>query len=746
MTISLRRFSPIAVLLFASTRRSALAACFALVLSVALLGVASPAGAVVTTVGSTSVGLQPREAESVFDGHIVGNEAGSWFYFAAPETFADEGGNPVLHKTEMFAIYWDPTDHYHGDWQQLIDQFLHNVGSDSGTLRNVFAVDTQYTDKSNVPAYYHSTYRAAYTDTEKYPTAGCVDPEPLHESKPYKIKAITCLTDLQVREQLQTFIAQHNLPKGMGSIFYLLTPPGVTVCLDSAATHCSDYEESSAESYENSFCSYHAAINPGETSTGDGTTILYAAIPWTAGGLGDGQLNGADERPAYDCQDGGFDPSSHPIEQKEKAKELTKKEEEEFAEKTKAEKQLIVEAELREGPHEQEPNQGECPSIDGFCDRGLADLIIGQIATEQQNVVTDPLLNAWRDASSHELTDECRNFFESGMIEGSVTAGEESFAGTLSNEPIGAGKYYLNTAFNLAGLRLSYPGHGCLGAVSLAPEFTAPNTVNSGETVGFDGMESDIDLNAGVRFSAAGEPEPTYATYAWNFGDGSPEVSGYAPGAPACETPWLSPCAASEFHSYQYGGTYEVTLTVTDVGGHVSKTAQEITVNGPSAPVPTVPSGPGAAGGSTGGTSGGTSGATPGTLAVPNPVAAASVISQSLKSVLRSGLVVRYSVNEQVAGHFDVLLDRATARRLKITGTPAVNLPAGTPPELVIAKAILVTTKGGRSAVRIKFSKRTAARLAHTHKVKLTLRLIVRNASPTSPASTTVLSSFTLSH
>ena len=62
----------------------------------------------------------------------------------------------------------------------------------------------------------------------------------------------------------------------------------------------------------------------------------------------------------------------------------------------------------------------------------------------------------------------------------------------------------------------------------------------------------------------------------------------------------------------------------------------------------------------------------------------------------------------------------------------------------MIAKAILVTTKGGRSAVHIDFSKRTAARLAKVHKVSLMLRLIVRNASSTDPATTTVVSNITL--
>jgi hypothetical protein len=742
VTISLRRFSPIAFLLSASSRRNSLAACFALVLTVALMGSVAPAGAVVTTVEGTSVGLQPRDAETIFDGSLEGNSLGEVKYFPAPQTFANAAGNPVLHKSESFAIYWDPSDRYHGDWQNIIDTFFQNVGSESGSLGNDFAVDAQYTDKSNVPAYYRSTYRAAYTDTADYPVAGCKDPDPLIEYLPFKTKPLTCLTDQQVREHLQSFVAQHNLPKGMGAIYYLLTPPGVAVCLDGAATHCSDYEgASNAPSYKRSFCSYHSDINPGGTTTGDGNTVLYAVIPWTAGGDGDGQLNEFDQKTAYDCQDGGFDPSAS--ETKEHEKQRNAKEIEEYEGESKEEK-LISDKNLElENPHEEEPNQVPCPSTDGYCDAGLADLIIGQIGIEQQNIVTNPLLNAWQDASNNEATDECRNFFGSGKIEGSSSAEPGSLAGTLANQQIGSGKYYLNNAFDLAALKLVYPGVACLAGVSLAPQFTVPTIVKTGEVVGFDGMESNISLNAGTRYSSGGTPEANYATYTWNFGDGSPEVSGFAPGAPACEVPWLSPCAASEFHSYTYGGTYEVKLTVTDVGGNVSSTVHTVTVDGP--PPPVVGSGPGASGSGGPGSSSGAPG-TPGVVIVPNPVAAASVISQSLKSVLRSGLVIRYSVNEQVAGHFDVLLDRATARRLKITGTPAVNLPAGTPPELVIAKAILVTTKGGRSAVRIKFSKRTAARLAHTHKVKLTLRLIVRNASPTSPASTTVLSSFTLSH
>ena len=757
MTISLRRFSPLAALRFASTRRSSLAVGLALVLCAALLGSAAPAGAVVTAAGSTTVGLQPREAASFF------NSTPTAASFNNPE------GNQVLHKNETYAIYWDPTDHYHGDWQHLIDTFFHGLGADSGSTGTVFAVDSQYTDKSNLPASYLSTFRGAYTDTDPYPTgaSNCEDPHPLEvEDLIGPGHTEVCLTDAQIRTELKAFIAAHGLQKGVGSIFYLLTPPAVTVCLQKEgelgkANHCSDHtgsiEEPATESYENSFCSYHSDfsnVTLENATTPDANTILYGVIPWSAGGLGDNHLAAADETPAYDCQDGGWYLNSENVVEKEKAKEAKKESEKEKEEHSKSPEEIKkqeeaeAEAKMLEGPHAQEPNQdGLGP--DGSYDTGLADLIVSQIGVQQQNIVTDPLLNAWQDSVRNEVTDECRNNFTLYMG-GSEAALKLTFAGTLYNQSFAGANAYINDAFNLAAGRLPYPGVACMTGINLVPQFTAPNSVNTGELVGFDGMESNITLNDDIGYSKAGAEEPKYATYKWNFGDETPEVTGLAPGAPSlnspetspCELPWKAPCAASTFHSYQYGGTYNVTLTATDTGGHIASVTEPITVNGPGRPVPPPPPT------ETSVTVGPTTGSTAPSVvaAVPAPIAVAAVISRSLRSVLRKGLVVRYSVNEQVAGHFDVMLDRTTARRLGISGTPAVGLAPGSPPELVIAKAILVTTTGGRSSVTIQFSKRTAARLSHLHKVKLMLRLVVRNAAPISPASTTVVTSFTLSH
>jgi len=740
VTIIARSPSPLAALRSVPARAAAVLAGLAATTIVAFLLAAAPASALVTVVGSTTAGVQPRNGTFWLDGGLGAK-------------YENASGNPVLHGTVTYAVYWDPTDNYHGDWQNVIDTYFQSAGAASGSRSNVFAVAAQYTDKSNKPASYQSTFRGAITDTEPYPANGCEDPSPFEEADRIGPgHTSVCLTNAEIVKGLESFIGTHALPKGMNTIYDVLTPPGVTVCLDEGGVkgHCSDYAAGKAESKEHSFCSYHGDVNPGGLSTGDGNTIVYAMIPWTAGGAGDNHLKLEDQKqtPGWECQDGGFDPSSKPVaEQPEKVKVRGPKEQKEFEEKNTEEQALQESTEAIQGPHQQEPNQVPCPSSDGGCDVGLADLIINQIANEQQNIVTNPLLNAWQDAAHLENTDECRNFF-APVLGGSSPAQPGSLAGTLFNQSLNGHDYYLNDAFNLAADRLPYPGVPCLLGVSLDPKFTAPNTVNSGDVVSFNGMESNISLDAAVRFSGTGVPEANYATYVWNFGDGSPTVSGLAPGAPPCETPWLEPCAAGVFHAYAYGGVYTVTLTATDVAGNTATVAEPITVVGPAPPSSGSGSGAGSgatgAGQSAGQTSAG--GASPGstTPLVPLPVAAQTVISRSLKTVTHSGLVVRYSVNEQVAGRFEVLLDRSIAKRLGISGTPAVGLPAGSPAQVVIARAILVTTAGGRNTVKILFSKRTAARLSRLRKVTLTLRLTVRNAASHNPATTTVVSTVTL--
>ena len=781
MTNFLRSLLPSTALRSASARL----ALFGVALA-ALLAFAAPAGALITEAGPVKVGLQPREESSVFDGPF-------WADPSEPETFENvKGAGPVIEGSNVYLIYWDPASKYHGDWQQLINGFVKGLEAESGSRERVFSVDAQYTDAEGAAAKYKIAYRGSYTDPYPYPTVGnCTDPHKLTPEPVHGIAPLTCLTDAQIQAELKRFIAEHKLPTGLHTVFYMLTPPGATVCLSESETpgRCSDFKATLAEekqetplltneSYLASFCSYHSSYETAPKPSEK--TVLYGVIPWTAGGLADGQLYFEDEkRTGISCQDGGFDPSSNPIEQKEKVKEESAAEKEAFTKANGEEKAKIEHAHELEGPHQEEPNQPKCPSADGFCDTGLADLIVGQLATEQQNIITDPFLNAWHDSLGNEATDECRNFYAPTDF-GSVSANEDTAAGTLGNQQFGANHYYINDAFNLAALRLNYPGVPCINAVNLTPSFTAPSKVNANETVGFNGMESEITLNAGYTFRENPEKEEVragkYATFTWDFNDGSgkeagneEQVSGQAPGAPKClseegktqkeeeenpewERPPHTPCAASVFHRFKYNGTYNVTLVVTDIAGNSEETSSQVTVTGGENPPSTETSKGTESTTGKGGSAGAVATTTPAVtttppapavVAVPAPNATATVLSRTLRLAASKGLAVRYSVNEQVAGRFEVLLASSVAHHLGISGPLASGLPAGSAPQRVIARAVLVTTRGGSSTIHIIFSRATAARLVRAHSASLGLRMVVRNASAGS-AATTVITRATL--
>lgn len=678
------------------------------------LAIAGPAHAQVVTVEGQQFGVQPHATvvEPAYNPFLSLNSFDSLQY----------GGGPVVGTNATYAIYWDPAvlrpgdpgrpGKYHGDWQQLIDQFLYDIGANSGSLGNVFALTPQYPEANGTRAAYSSTFRGAAVDRDMYPSDGCVDPdEALNEN-------FACFTDQQIRTELQNFIANNRLHAGLGTIFYVLTPPDVTICTDSggAATgHCSDStkekpwkpmaeppsapETAEEQSYQRSFCSYHSA-----TSTASAEPILYAVIPWVAGSYGTNSPeilpNGLKIKDGADCQDGTT--------------------------------------------IEQQPNQLEL-APDGQPDHGLPDILINQIAAEQMATITDPTLDGWREPlTGDEVPDQCRNWFEAPpVVQGSGSPDEHTGAGHFYNQVINGHSYYLNTEFNQAAQYYAYPGLNCELHNNFVPTFTVPNPVNSGDIVGFNGAESDITLEQ----SADQHPEtqPQYrATFSWNFGDGTAVVSGPGFSGPNAS----SPLYASVFHSYQYGGSYAVTLTVTDAAGNIASFSQPIIVNGPPPPAPEggpggptpneTPTGPGTTNGKGSGTGSGAPQGPGGSI--PGPFATAVAGSRSLTRALRKGLVINYSVNEQVAGHFEVLLDSRTAARLGIQGRKAVGLPAGSPQSLIIGQAILVTTKGGHSSVRIKFSKRTNTRLRRVRKVTLLLRLVVRNAATQSPQSTTVLS------
>jgi hypothetical protein len=623
--------------------------------SVALLIAAAPAGAVI----SGNYGLQRRAAPTI-------NETAPLQYH----------GGPVLHASDSYAIYWDPTGAYRGDWKRLIDGYFQAVGADSGTLHDVFALNGQYRDSAGQAAN-QSTFRGAYTDQDPYPVSpaeNCTE-----------AAAIACLTDKQIRVELQHVIASGSLPGATGPpVYYVLTPPGVTVCTEGGPSgSCSN---PTAGEPANGICGYHAAINPESA-----TPIVYAVQPWVAGDSGE------------------FITSESPI--------LTT---------TLPTPDVLA---CQDNRSLEEPNQLAGLNPFGNWAEGLADVIVNDLSVEQNNIVVDPLLNGWYQSSTQaEQGDMCQWVLGPPPAKMPVVPEEDlpANAEILSNQTIDGHSYYLQWAFDSVGLTAG-KGRSCWSGVALEAHFTAPNPVNPGDVVGFDATESDVTLDAHTQGLPADEPFVA-PQYSWNFGDGT-EGSGPA-----------------VFHSYPAGGTYKVELTVTDSSANRSTHVEYITVGSGG-------SGPGTQRGSGSPSPGPSSSPSPGgpPKSVVKPVAVDEVLrGQSLMTLLHDGLAVHYSVGEPVAGRVELLLASSVAHKLGLHGASAVGLAPGSVPQTVIGKAIVVTTKGGHSTVRIKLDKRNAKILTRDAalparrrlaKLSLMLRLVVRNVSA---GSTTVSSLLTL--
>lgn len=89
-------------------------------------------------------------------------------------------------------------------------------------------------------------------------------------------------------------------------------------------------------------------------------------------------------------------------------------------------------------------------------------------------------------------------------------------------------------------------------------------TLNEKPTAAFSALPTDL----AVAFDASGssDVDGSIASYTWDFGDGDAGEG------------------ATTSHTYRSGGTYEVTLTVTDDRGATATTAQAVTVRGANTP------------------------------------------------------------------------------------------------------------------------------------------------------------------
>jgi hypothetical protein len=288
--------------------------------------------------------------------------------------------------------------------------------------------------------------------------------------------------------------------------------------------------------------------------------------------------------------------------------------------------------------------------------------LVSPLSEAENAAIVNPSLNAWFAADGAEINDN----------------GCQPLGNQLDSVSLGTGSYFLQREFNNGGVLETDPNAlRCTDWVDLTPTYVVPSAVNQGDVVEFDGSKTVSSLlvpNAG---------------YAWSFGDGT------------------SATGPSVVHTYAQGGTYTVTLKVTDRGANTASLSQTITVLGPTGqPVPVVKQ------------------PTTTTPAKPTPGLAFAahllLLPQGLKSLLRKGMFIRVTSNQAADGFVTVAISRSAARR--------AHIKTGRAQTVMVGRGTISGITKGSVNLRVNLSRGMARKLGHLRHVTLTVRLALAAA------------------
>ena len=199
------------------------------------------------------------------------------------------------------------------------------------------------------------------------------------------------------------------------------------------------------------------------------------------------------------------------------------------------------------GPYVAGCDSGNAPAgVSGNVD---ADGTLDTLAHELGESATDPAPpTGYTDSGGQEIGDKCQN----GAINNDLPLGGSATASTptLYNQVINGHQYYTQTLWSNAPTQTpsSAAAAGCLQRLGPTPMFLPPTGVAAGRAEVFDASGS---YDAGS----------TISSYVWNFGDGSPNVSG-----------------KTVSHTFATGGTYVVKLTVSDAAGNATTETMSVAV------------------------------------------------------------------------------------------------------------------------------------------------------------------------
>jgi len=170
------------------------------------------------------------------------------------------GGSIMGPTVTIYPIFWIPAKLQNGKATSFpsnyeaveVDMLYDYIGKGLG------AIATQYYQTiSNATSFVQNKgglSSSYYVDTAAYPTSGCKD----------SLTPGNCLTDAQIRAEVQKIVTFAKATGGLNEIFMVFTAPGEGSCFDATGKSCA---------YTN-YCAYHSHYNNGTTP------VIYANEPF----------------------------------------------------------------------------------------------------------------------------------------------------------------------------------------------------------------------------------------------------------------------------------------------------------------------------------------------------------------------------------------------------------------------------------------------------------------------------------
>jgi PKD repeat protein len=243
-------------------------------------------------VASSTVSAAPGQAHVRNPAAIVPlRDAAGTSGFDTVFTNMDYNGGPVMPSNTDYMVLWSPTGlgAYPDGYVSGLEQWFTDLAHDSGGQQNTDSVSAQYQDLTGAFSRYATTFGGAVVDSDPYPASQC----------PANGQVTECLTDLQIQQELERFVASHQLKTDLSHEYFLLTPPHVESCFSNDPSQNFGGCSAGIVPFRRlaAFCAYHeqTTLSP---------MLIFAQDPFVAGNthcddmnhpnglLSDGELSG----------------------------------------------------------------------------------------------------------------------------------------------------------------------------------------------------------------------------------------------------------------------------------------------------------------------------------------------------------------------------------------------------------------------------------------------------------------------